>query len=211
MHNRQLVPDVKIAFNNRLPLHWACWNNLPCEIVELLLEKDENNKNSYQLTGYIIQSDHIIRAVTSDDGDLSLTDSDGGNISLIYSDLSIDISDVESIDPIDTEEGNQSSDGIALHLALKYGRRKTISMLLQEVIEGGKRGMRTSLEVKDNSGRVPLHIACQYSIDPQVIQLLLRLDQMKVTTHTINDNGSRNNSFVDQYEVFYCKTQHHYV
>ena len=26
-----------------------------------------------------------------------------------------------------------------------------------------------------------------------------------------NDNGSRNNSFVDQYEVVYCKTQYHYV
>jgi len=183
------VPDVQIAFDRRLPLHWACWNNVPCEIVELLLEKDESNKTSYQPAGRILRASEVI---DSDDSNLSLSNDNSG---LSESDLSIASSNIAEV--IDIAQDRQvrqigfrhSSDGIALHLALKHGRRKTIGLLLQEEMKGNCHGKNSSIVRKDCNGRIPLHIACQYRMDPQVIQVLLKLDQMKVTTHMRDGDG----------------------
>jgi len=157
--------DIHQTFEDKLPLHLACWNNSSSEIIEMLLDKDKNNITIREPFGLIHQSNIQSTHLSLDDAPFKRSSTKGYFTSM---------------------------ETVALHLAMKHGCKDVISLLLQKETEEENYEVGTStLYMRDTRGRTPIHIACEYTIDAQIIQLLIELDSLKETIQINDAQGYR--------------------
>jgi len=159
--------DIYETFEEKLPLHIACWNNSPSEVIKMLLDKDTKNVTIHEPFGVSNTEDAtpLNTHFTLDDAPFTRSSS-----TMVV----------------------MSRDTMAIHLAMKHGCKDVISLLLQKETENENFRVRSStLYKEDTRGRTPLHIACEYSADPQIIQLLIELDSLKKTTQIDDMQGYR--------------------
>jgi len=183
----QLNADVHQFFDEKLPLHLACWNNSSVEIIEMLLAKDECNATI-----------HAKLHASLEDLPFSIESLNCSSEKCLTSRNSM-------YDPI-TGRGESGLGGVALHLAIKHGSSDVIGLLLQKNAENSVLSTTqllhlqsgneteepiTTLHRRDLRGRTPLHVACENNVDPQIIRLLLKLDASKKTTQMSDEQGFR--------------------
>jgi len=169
--------DIYQSFDGKIPLHLACFNNSSSEIVQLLLEKDEHSTTINETVNEVFYSTQSEKNNT-----LGL----GSRKKNVYRNKrEFKGTNNGSIETCDT------NCLVALHLAMRHGSKKVISLLLRK--ETGKKDSDwfepCMLHKKDISGKTPLHIACQYNIDPQIIYDLLDLDPTKISTQICDVHG----------------------
>ena len=157
-------------FEANIPLHLACWNNSPKEVVQLLLDKDTE---SITTTLCVEPNDPAISGLSKFDKHFSLDDAPYN-----WSTTSLGIqNEVETM---------------PLHLAVKHGSIDVIRLLLDKEFSAKHCSVASSSLYKtDKRGRTPLHIACEYTTNPLIIQLLVEADTLKKTIQIDDGKGYR--------------------
>jgi len=208
--------DIYRAFEGKLPLHWACWNNSSDKIIELLLEKNEldelENKNNWTIYKRFPVDDpshenQVVRFI-EDSGynNLSFQESTSSSYADDFNLIDRDLvrfpsfgrnvrngsrpllTDVERERSESGVSNTSLSGGVALHLAMKHACTDVIGLLLQKETENEDND-RVMIHEKDKSNRTPLHIACEQNVDPQVIRALVKLDLRNETVQMYDKKG----------------------
>jgi len=177
--------DIYQPFDGKLPLHLACWHNSPSEVIELLLEKDEENKTIDATVDTVLEGANLNEKANY--RHFSLEDPSFRRSSHL-------LNAHPSLHSLESSQHSVKKGGVAaLHLAMKHGSKKIISLLLQKETEKDRMNPDeiSTLHRKDRRGRIPLHVACEYNVDSEIIQLLLNLDPLKETTQFEDLQGFR--------------------
>jgi len=175
--------SIREQFDGLIPLHLACWNNRPAEIIELLLERDEDSSTIYKTVG---QSSWLVSK-------RDLLDDEDNKRSIVP--LPFSKSDDTDSSESDIERKNNylnvcdKGSIVALHLAAHHGNEDVINCLLRKEKTKPKGIDFSTVQLLDSKGRCALHIACKYTLKPGIISQLLDAD---LTKRTILINDDRN-------------------
>ncbi len=181
----------------------ACWNNSPAETIELLLDKDKENKTIDETIG---DDSWLVRDVDLLDEEDRKKRKNADDVPHTDPSFQCEISTVDSLSASSLSSGSEVAEKnkkhfasfqkvdvtsnveiVALHLAAFHGNTRVIQLLLEKE-KNSTNERRSTLYLRDQRGRCPLHIACQSTKSkPSVIEQLLEADHQKATIFEVDE------------------------